>query len=141
MIEPNKSFSAHTKLAKDRLIEAEEQGSIFSNRMTAHNPLDKYTEATFPLIHYAHLTTIFDHLDINQVGEWENLLKGKILAQPFGPDAQSIGKHPHLKTLLFAIIVEITNSHNVSVCAPQPKTNLYRTLFSFLIYNISDKHA
>jgi hypothetical protein len=108
--EPNKSFSTHPKLVKDRLLEAKEQGNTFGTKMTACIPLNKYTEATFPLIHYMHPTTIFDHLNVNQVEEWENLPKGKILAQPFGPDARNIGKHPYLKTLLFAAIVEITNS-------------------------------
>jgi hypothetical protein len=63
------------------------------------------------------------------------------LAQPFSPDARSIDKHQHLKSLLFAAIVEITDSHDVSVCTPHPKANSYRTPFSFLIYNVSEQQA
>ena len=94
-----------------------------------------------PPIHYAHPTTILDHLDVNLVGNWEMLPKGKLLAQPFGPDSHNAEKHPHLKVLLFAAIIEITNSTNISVCALRAKANSYRTPFSFLIYNIMEQQV
>ena len=138
----NQAFAAQTQSAKDRLIEAEGQqdtAGIFGFNMRV--PLDKYTKAEMPLIHYTHPTTIFDHLDVNQVDDWEKLPKGKLLAQPFGPVARDAGKHPLLKSLLFAAIVEITNSHDVSVSAPRPKPNSYRTPFSFLIYNVTEQQV
>ena len=78
-----------------------------------------------PPIHYAHPTAILDHLDVNLVGDWESLPKGKLLAQPFGPDARSIDKHSQLKALLFAAVMEIMGSRDVSVCAPRAKPNSY----------------
>ena len=140
--DPNQSFSTPNKSLKDRLLEAEErEGPLGNVQPTIRSPLDKYTKALMPPIHYSHPTAILDHLDVNLVGDWENLPKGKLLAQPFGPDARSIDKHPHLKALLFAAVVEITDSHDVSVCAPKAKANSYRTPFSFLIYNITEQQA
>lgn len=142
VLEADQSFASHTISVRDRLLDAEERGGPFgNNNSTARTPLNKYTKGPFPPINYAHPTTVFDHLDLNLVGDWDNLPNGKILAQPLGPDARSIEKHPHLKSLLFAAIVEITNSHDVSVSAPRAKANSYRSPFSFLIYNITEMQA
>ena len=141
-IEPNQPLSTPTKSLKDRLLEAEERGGPLGNIHTnTRSPLDKYTKTTMPPINYAHPTAILDHIDVNLVGDWENLPKGKLLAQPFGPDARLPEKHPQLKTLLFAAVVEITGSRDVSVCAPRAKPNSNRTPFSFLIYNVSEQQA
>ena len=143
--DPDQSLTTPTKSLKDRLLEAEERGGPLGNsRSNSRSPLDKYTKAPsegMPPIHYAHPTAILDHLVVNLVGDWEMLLKGKLLAQPFGPDSRNAEKHPHLKALLFAAIVEITNSTDVSVCAPRAKANSYRTPFSFLIYNIMEQQV
>jgi hypothetical protein len=143
MLEANQSFTAEPMSIRDRLIEAEERESPFGNNngLTARTQLSKYTKGPFDPIHYAHPTAVFDHLDVNIVGDWESLPNGKILAQPFGLDVRSIDKHPHLKSLLFAAVVDITNSHDVSVCAPRAKANSSRTPFSFLIYNITEEQA
>jgi hypothetical protein len=143
LLEADQSFSSQTKSVRDRLLEAEERGGPLGNNnsITARSPLSKYTNGPFAPIHYAHPTAVFDHLDVNTVGEWENLPNGKILAQPFGPDARIADKHPHIKSLLFAAIVEITSSHDVSVCAPKTKANSYRTPFSFLVFNITEMQA
>ncbi len=93
------------------------------------------------LIHYAHPTATLDHLDVNLVSDWKNLSKGKLLVQPFNLDATTISKHPQLWSLLFATVVEITNSQDVSVCAPKTKANSPHTSFSFLIYNITEKQT
>lgn len=85
-------------------------------------------------IHYAHPTAILDFLDVDLV-----LPKGKLLAQPFGPDAKNPDKHAQLKALLFATIIEITDSQDVSVCAPKAKANQNQTPFSFFIYNLSEQ--
>ena len=140
--DPNQSFSTPSKSLKDRLLKAEERGGPLGNTQpTARSLLDKYTKGPMPPIHYAHPTAILDHLDVNLVGDWESLPKGKLLAQPFGPDARSVDKHSQLKALLFAAVVEITGSRDVSVCAPRAKPNSYRTPFSFLIYNVTEQQA
>ena len=142
MIGSNQAFATQAQSAKERLMDAEGQRDTLGNNGTnTRIPLDKYTKAEMPPIHYAHPTTIFDHLDVNLVDDWEKLPKGKLLAQPFGPVARDAGKHPLLKSLLFAAIFEITNSHDVSVSAPRPKPNSYRTPFSFLIYNVTEQQA
>lgn len=136
------SFAAQPQSLIDRLLEAEERGASFGgNNPAIRDPLNKYTKGPMPLIHYAHPTAIFDHLDVNLVRNWVNLPKGKLLAQPFGADARTLSMHPQLKSLLFAAIIDITNSHDISVSAPRPKPITYRTPFSFLIYNVSDEHA
>jgi hypothetical protein len=94
-----------------------------------------------PAIHYSHPTAILDHLDLDLVDDWEHLPKGKLLVQPFGPDAKNVAKHSLIKTLLFAAVVEITNSRDVSVIAPKPKINSYKTPYSFLVYNVSEQQA
>jgi len=130
------------KSVKNRLLDAKERGGPLDDNysLTTRNPLSKYTKGPFPPIHYAHPTAVFDHLDVNTVGEWEDLPNGKTLAQPFSPDARNLNQHPHLKSLLFAAIVEITNSHDVSICTPKAKPNPYtgKTPFSFLIYNLTE---
>ncbi|KAI0274588.1 hypothetical protein BGY98DRAFT_935770, partial [Russula aff. rugulosa BPL654] len=126
--DPNQSFSTPAKSLKDRLLEAEERGGPLGNIQShIRTPLDKYTKGLMPPIHYAHPTAILDHLDVNLVGDWESLPKGKLLAQPFGPDARSVDKHSQLKALLFAAVVEITGSRD--------------TPYSFLIYNITEEQA
>jgi hypothetical protein len=138
--EPNLAPSVQS--LREHLREVEEsRNHLGNNRTNARFPTNKYTKAEMPPIHYAHPTTIFDNLDVNLVDEWANLPKGKLLAQPFGPDARNIEKHLLIKTLLFAAIIEITNSHDVSISSPRPKANLYRTPFSFLIYNILEQQA
>ena len=61
---------------------------------STRSSLDKYIQMDMLLIHYAHPTATLDHLDVNLVGDWENLPKGKLLAQPFDLDATTISKHP-----------------------------------------------
>ena len=141
-LEADQSFISLTMSVRDWLLDAEERGvPLGNNNNAARTPLNKYTKGPFPAIHYTHPTTVFNHLDLNLVGDWENLPNSKILAQPLGPDARSIDKHPHLKSILFAAIVEITNSHDISVCALRAKANLYRSPFFFLIYNITEMQA
>lgn len=139
-VEADQSFTSQTKSLKNRVLEAEERGGPLGNP-TIRSPLYKYTKAPMPPIHYAHPTAILDHLDVNLIGDWEDLPKGKLLAQPFGPDVRNIEQHPSLKAQLFAAIVEITSSRDVSVSAPKAKANSYRTPFSFLIYNISEEQS
>ena len=141
VIELNETFPAQLLSLKERLLDAEERGTNLGNNRPTRNLLDKYTNADMPPIHYAHPTAILDHLDVNLANDWENLPKGKLLVQPFGPDAKNVAKHSMIKTLLFAAIVEITNSRDVSVIALKQKTSSYKTPFSFLVYNISDQQA
>lgn len=142
MTELNQSLTTPNRSLKDWLIQVEERGGPLGNiQSNIRTPLDKYTKAAMPPIHYAYPTATLDYIDVNLVGDWETLPKGKLLAQPFGPDARNADKHAHLKALLFAAVVEITNSRDVSVRAPRAKPNSYRTPFSFLIYNVSEQQA
>lgn len=95
----------------------------------------------FPTVYYAHPTAIFDDLDLDIVSKWEALLKGKLLVQPFGPDVQKTETQHQLRSLLFAAIIDITDSHDITVCAPKARPTSKRAPFSFLIYNISNHQA
>lgn len=145
-MEANQATPMQAPSLRERLLEAEERRSSLGNfRPNARNALDKYTmpdsDTGMPTIHYAHPTTTLDNLDLDLVGDWESLPKGKLLAQPFGPEVRNIENHPQLKALLFAAIVEITNSRDVSVCAPKPKNNSRQSPISFLVYNVTEQQA
>ena len=148
-IESNQPLTTQPESIRDKLIGAEERGGPLGNKSSSSskNPPSKYANLSFPPIYYPH-RTVFDRLDVNIAGDSESLSKGKILAQPFDPDARSISTNTHTSKASFSrpptscklaisfmtAIMEITNLHGISVCAARAKVNLYRT--AFLVPNL-----
>jgi hypothetical protein len=125
------------------MIAAKERGSkINTNTTTSKDPIDKYTKKPekLPKIYYSHPTAALDCIDIDQVGDWENLPDEKLLAHPFGHEVRDIESHQEIKANLFAAVAEITQSDSVAICSPRPCTSSFGTPLVFLIYNISELH-
>ena len=149
--EPNTSFSLDTthqsnvvSSLKERIIAAKEHGTkVNTNNTESKDPIDKYTKYTKSAkenIYYSHPTAALDHIDVEQVGDWESLPDGKLLAHPFGHEVRSIESHQGIKANLFAAVVEITQSDTVGICSPHPCSPSLGTPTVFLIYNISELH-
>lgn len=120
--------------------EAEEWGETASQtRMNSRNPLDKYTNDDMKPVHYNHPTAALRNIDPDILGSWEAIQTGKLLAQPFGAYASKAENHNGLKALIFAAVVEITDTTNISVCAPRRKPNSPKNPTSFLIHNLTEK--
>lgn len=149
MSEANTSLSldnpsqTRTTSLKDRMIATNEWGpKINTNNATSKDPINKYTKPKdlLPKIYYSHPTAALDFIDIDQVGDWENLPDGKLLVHPFGHKVRSLKNHQEIKVNIFAAIVEITQSNTVGICSPRPCTLSLGTPIVFLIYNISTLH-
>ena len=126
---------------KDRVIAAKERGTkINTNSTTTRDPIDKYTNADMPIVHYSHPTAALDFIDVEQVGDWDNLPDGKLLAHPFGHKVRNTRSHQTIKANLFAAVIEITQSETVGICSPRPCSSARGTPIIFLIYNISELH-
>lgn len=138
----NTSQTRTVSSLKDRIIAANERGpKINTNSTVSKDPIDKYTKGgAMPNVYYSHPTPALDFIDIDQVGDWENLPDKKLLAHPFGHEVQSIEFHQEIKANLFAAVVEITQSDTVGICSPRPCASLAGTPTVFLIYNISEPH-
>jgi hypothetical protein len=123
---------------KDRLITVKVYGiKINANSAEMSNPIDKYTRDTMPNVYYGHLMAALDFIDIDLVGNWENLPDGKLLAHPFEHNVRFMESHPEIKANIFATVVEITQSETVGICSPHLCPSTTGTLIVFLIYNIS----
>lgn len=128
---------------KDRLLAAREREKKDAlNTAVAKDPIEKYTKANFREynIYHSHPTAALDHIDIDQVGMWETLPEGKLLAHPFGHEVKTLANHPEIKTKLFEAVGEITQSNSVGINAPKPFDQELGTPIVFLIYNISEIH-
>ena len=137
----NTSQSRSVTTLKNRLIAAKERGiKTNTNSTSARDPLNKYTKGNMPDVYYSHPTAALDFIDIDQVGDWENLPDGKLLAHPFGHEVRSSESHQMIKANLFAAIIEITESETIGVCSPRPCASGDGIPTVFLIYNISELH-
>lgn len=127
---------------KDRVAAAEERGKLkITSGPNQKDPLEKYT--TIPkddnlVVHHPHPMAALSDIDHNLIGEWENLPEGKLLAQPFGDYAAEQKNHGKLRSLIFGAVVEITNAHKVTVCAPQQNPSSNKMPISFLIYDLTE---
>ena len=130
-----------TTSLRNRLIAAKERGNFVNiNNVFTSDPIDKYTRGPMPPVYYSHPTAALDFIDIDQVGDWENLPEGKLLAHPFGHEVRSAEHHQEIKAYLFAAVIEITQSESVGICSPRPCPSQPGTPTVFLIYNISELH-
>ncbi|KAI0273035.1 hypothetical protein BGY98DRAFT_1099623 [Russula aff. rugulosa BPL654] len=130
-----------TTSLKDRVIAAKERGTkINTNSTTTKDPIDKYTNAEMPIVHYSHPTTALDFIDVEQIGDWDNLLDRKLLAHPFGHKVKNTRSHQTIKANLFAAVIEITQSETVGICSLHPCSSARGIPIIFLIYNILELH-
>jgi len=124
---------------KDRVAAAEERGETKpASGPDSWDPLEKYTQGEMPKVHHSHPMALLSDIDINLIGEWEELPDEKLLAQPFGDYAAERKNHGTLRALLFGAVIEITKAHKVTVCAPQQSPTSNKPPKTFLIYNLSE---
>lgn len=135
------THAANTTTLKERLLAAKErEKKNITSTTAAKDPFEKYTKGNFAQnkIYHSHLTAALNHIDIDQVGNWESLPDGKLLAYPFGHEVRMLTNHLEIKTKLFEAVREITQSNTVGINAPKPFNQGTRTPVVFLIYNISE---
>lgn len=140
--DPSNTLTMSESIAA-RLEEAESERAM-SGGGNARNPIDKYTPGPMPTVHDNSPTSIFEHIDIKLIKEWEARLGGKLIAVPFDVAVKNPDTHDDIRSRILTAIVEILNAQEASVAAPKPVENPgrgSRTPTSFLIYNISHEQA
>ena len=126
----------------DRLAAAKETGDALHqpSKSAPHNPLNKYTKGNMPKVHVTDPTSTLNYIDISLIVKWENYDNGKLLAIPFGNEAENVENHNHIGERLLTAAAEITQSDNIGISTPTPsdEANLSgNTPISFLIYNLT----
>lgn len=91
-----------------------------------------------PEIHYSHPTAVYDNIDIDQVGSWEDRPGGKLLVHPFGHEVRFPELQPDIRRRVFTAIVEITQSNSIGLQAPKPRSSSRENPAVFLIYNLTE---
>ena len=126
-----------------RLEEVETETSTFGGNPT-RNPTGKYSPGPMPPIQDSSPTSIFEHIDISLIKEWESRPGGKLIAVPFDNDVMTPETHEFIRNRILTAAAEILNAQEVSVAAPRPSAEARkrgRTPISFLIYNITTDQA
>jgi hypothetical protein len=109
-----------------------------------HSALDKFTKGPMPQVQDAHPTSIFQHLDLNLIGNWEDLQCGKLIALPFDNEVRSSSAHKDIKGRIMATVAEITKSQGVGVATPHASEEAAKAKWSpiaFLVYNLTTDQA
>jgi hypothetical protein len=112
-------------------------------RGPARDPLDKYNKGITIQIHDAHPDSIFEYIDPQTFCEWDTLASRKLLAIPFGNEAQLPKSHEEASRNIFAAAAEITQSKDLGVASAlqsEEGKRRGRMPMTFLIYNLSDDH-
>jgi hypothetical protein len=78
------------------------------------------------------------NIDLETIGNWEEIPSRKLLAQPFGEYAYDIKNHSTLKALIFAAAAEIMDTTNISVSAPRRSPKANRNPTTFVIHNLTE---
>lgn len=107
------------------------------------DPRDKYTKGIMPKVHVADPMDVLKYIDIDLIGEWESYQNGKLLAIPFGNEAENLDNHKGIVERLLTAATEITQADNVGISTPIPSEKVSRDERlpnSFLIYNLSDEN-
>jgi hypothetical protein len=125
----------------NRLLAAKEQDTLeLLTKGITCNPLDKYTKGNMPEVHVAKLMFTLEFINISLILKWKNYHNGKLLAIPFGNEANKIENHNHIGEKLLTAACKITEADNISISIPiqcQEATLNRKTPISFLIYNLS----
>ena len=97
-----------------------------------------------PPIQDATPTSLFNHIDLPLLREWDSRPGGKVLAIPFDPEVRAVESHDGYRSKIFTAVTDIITTQEASVAAPrQSKTAISKnkTPTSFLIYNITPDQA
>jgi hypothetical protein len=88
--------------------------------------------------------SIFNHLDLELVGEWDDLKRRKLIAQPFNNEVMSPNAHEGIQDRILAAVAEIANSQGVGVATLHTSAEAEKskqTPTVFMVYNITDEQA
>ena len=97
-----------------------------------------------PPIQDAGPTSLFNHIDLAILKEWDDRPGGKVLAIPFNMDIKTIETHNLFRSKILTAVTEIITTQEASIAAPKPSTDTVsksKTPTSFLIYNITQEQA
>ncbi|KAN0127802.1 hypothetical protein V8E53_011839 [Lactarius tabidus] len=110
----------------------------------ACNAIDRYHPGPMPPISDASPTSIFDHIDLALIREWDTHLGGKLITIPFDPEVRIIEYHNYYHTRILTAVTEIITTQEASIAAPRQSKKVAsksKIPTSFLIYNITHKQA
>ena len=116
--------------------------SLESN-ITFCNPLYKYTKGPMPLVHDASPTSIYNHIKLSLLGNWDICLGEEVLIQPFDKFAIDPTQHEFLHSCILSTVGEITQAKHFCIAAPilsKPHPDKSCTPTIFLIYNVAESH-
>lgn len=125
---------------QDRLLAAKERNALQPVKGSTRDPRDKYTKGIMPKVHVASPTATLDLIDIDLVIEWENYDLGKLIAIPFGNEAENRNNHPSIAKRLLTAATEITQADDLGISTPIPNEEAIlhgTTPISFLIYKLT----
>lgn len=140
---PRLSTTRSTSL-QSRLLAAKERKALHPTKGSPRDPRDNYTKGIMPKVHVATPTSSLDHIDINLIIEWENYEHGKLIAIPFGNEAQNRDNHANIGERLLTAATEITQADDVGISTPTPSEDAIIngiTPYSFLIYKLSNENV
>ena len=109
-------------------------------KMTKREATSKYLNADMLEIHDAHVSAIFDLVDIDLRTQWDEHPEGKLAIIPFGIEIASDIQLRDLRNLIFTTIAEITQSQKLGVSTPSPNKralDMQHSPTTFLVYNLS----
>ncbi|KAF8272770.1 hypothetical protein EI94DRAFT_1795771 [Lactarius quietus] len=89
-------------------------------------------------------TSIFNHIDLAMIKEWDTHSGGKLLAVPFGSDVKILESHNFFCMKILTAVMEIITTQEASVAAPRQSKKAAaknKTPTAFLIYNITVEQA
>ncbi|KAF8259100.1 hypothetical protein EI94DRAFT_1707390 [Lactarius quietus] len=129
-----------TPMMSSRLEEVENMNSQSGKHQT-RNTIERYTPGPMPSsIQDSSPTSIFNHIDIDLIREWEKFPGGKLIAIPFDNEVTIPEAHEFIHNKILTAIAEILNAEEVSVAIPKPNEEVTRkskTPRAFFIYNIT----
>ncbi|KAF8256344.1 hypothetical protein EI94DRAFT_1711771 [Lactarius quietus] len=127
-------------MMSSRLEEVENANSQ-SGKYQTRNAIKRYTPGPMPSsIQDSSLTSIFDHINIDLIREWEKFPGGKLIAVPFDNEVTIPEAHKFIHNKILTAIAEILNTEEVSVAIPKPNEEAIRkskTPRAFFVYNIT----
>ena len=98
-----------------------------------HDTLSKYLKADMPEVHDAHVSALFELVDLDQLA-----------IIPFGIEIDSKEQLQNTKDLILATVTDITQSQTLGVSAPVPNQKaltLKRHPTTFLAYDLTEEHC
>ena len=129
---------------KERTIKAKERGSEINTNIaapTSKDSIGKYSKEVMPKVYYSHPMAAVDHINIDQISNWEELPGGKLLAHPFGHEVKSAVNHQKIKADLFAAVEEITQLKTIGISSPHSYPSASGMPTVFLIYSMTSQNS